>query len=331
LFLALQRAILALVLLGLVACATPTAPLAALQSEWPADLPARAQINNLAFIAQEDYQCGPAALAMVAAHAGVQRDMAAWVQQVYVPGRQGAFQIELLAASRRNGLPGFVIAPRIEVLLREVAAGHPVLVLQNLAFAWRPVWHFAVLTGYDKEQGKVTLHSGRTENMQMSLVTFERTWARADRWAMLALPPAQLPAQLINPLGNQPAHQPQDASSIDGYVAAVVALERVNPAAAQTAYNTVLASWPRHPIALLGAGNTAYALGQRDAAQAAYRAAVQIDPGNGDAWNNLAQVLLDQGQRDEALQAAQRAVASAGPRLAAYQALLRDIVLFHPK
>ncbi len=334
-FLALQRAILALVLLGLVACATATAPLAALQSEWPADLPSRAQINKLAFIAQEDYQCGPAALAMVAAHAGVQRDLATWVQQVYVPGRQGAFQVELLAASRRNGLPGFVIAPRIDVLLREVAAGHPVLVLQNLAFAWRPVWHFAVLTGYDKEQGKVTLHSGRTENMQMSLITFERTWARADRWAMLALPPAQLPAQLHNlmrnPPGDQPAHPPQEASSIDDYLAAVVALERVNPAAAQTAYNTVLATWPRHPVALLGAGNTAYALGQRDAAQAAYRAAVQIDPDNGDAWNNLAQVLLDQGQRDQALQAAQRAVASAGPRLAVYQALLRDIELFSSK
>jgi tetratricopeptide (TPR) repeat protein len=328
LLLALQRAILALVLLGLTACATPTVPLAALQSQWPADLPTRAQINNLAFIAQEDYQCGPAALAMVAAHAGVQRDMATWVQQVYVPGRQGAFQIELLAASRRNGLPGFVIAPQIEIVLREVAAGHPVLVLQNLAFAWRPVWHFAVVTGYDKEQGNVTLHSGRTENMQMSLITFERTWARADRWAMLALPPAQLPAQLTYQTPLHPADQPADTSSIDGYVAAIVALERENPGAAQTAYATVLKTWHGHPIALLGAGNTAYALGQRDAAQAAYRAAVQVDPRNGDAWNNLAQVLLDQGQREQALQAAQRAVATAGPRLAAYQALLHEIMLF---
>jgi hypothetical protein len=323
---------MALVLLGLAACATPTLPLAALQSHWPADLPARAQISDLSFIAQEDYQCGPAALAMVAAHAGVQRDMATWVQQVYVPGRQGAFQIELLAASRRNGLPGFVIAPQIEVVLREVAAGHPVLVLQNLAFSWQPVWHFAVVTGYDKKQGRVTLHSGRTENMQMSLITFERTWARADRWAMLALPPTQLPAQLANPLTDRLAgplsNQQPDTSVADDYVAAVVALERVNPAAAQTAYTTVLKTWPKHPIALLGAGNTAYALGQWDTAETAYRAAVQIDPHNGDAWNNLAQVLLDQGHRDQALQAAQRAVATAGPRLAAYQALLHEIVLF---
>ena len=296
--------------LWLSGCATPTLQLATLQAQWPADLPAQAQISNVPFIAQEDYQCGPAALAMAAQHAGVQRDMAMWVEQVYVPARQGALQTEMLAASRRNGLPAYTLAPRIDALLREVAAGNPVLVLQNLAFGWSPVWHYAVVTGFDQAQGTVTLHSGRTASMPMPLTTFERTWARADRWAMVALAPQRLPATAL----------------ADAYVASVVALERVQPAAAQAAYAAALRAWPAHRTALMGAGNSAYALGQLVAAQQAYRAAAQAYPQDGDAWNNLAQVLLDTGQHRAALQAAQQAVAAGGKRAVQYQNLLQEIV-----
>jgi tetratricopeptide (TPR) repeat protein len=296
--------------LWLSGCATPTAQLAELQAQWPADLPTQAQISNVPFIAQEDYQCGPAALAMAAQHAGVQRDMATWVAQVYVPARQGALQTEMLAASRRNGLPAYTLAPRIDALLREVAAGNPVLVLQNLAFGWSPVWHYAVVIGFDQAQGTVTLHSGRTASMPMLLTTFERTWARADRWAMVALAPQRLPA----------------TAQADAYVASVVALERVQPAAAQAAYATALQAWPAHRIALLGSGNSAYTLGQLGAAVKAYSAATQAYPQDGDAWNNLAQVLLDTGQHRAALEAAQRAVAVGGSRAVQYRTLVQEIV-----
>jgi tetratricopeptide (TPR) repeat protein len=300
---------LALVVLWLAGCAAPMPQTAGLRSDWPMGLPRQALIGGVPFIAQEDYQCGPAALAMVAGHAGVQRDVSTWVQQVYVPARQGALQPEMLAASRRNGLVAYPLAPRLEALLREVAAGHPVLVLQNLSFSFSPVWHYAVVIGFDAAQGSVTLHSGRTDKLQVPITTFERTWARAAHWALLALPPQRLPA----------------TAEADTYVAAVAALERAQPAAAQTAYASALAAWPSHRVALMGAGNSAYALGQTERAATAYRAAAQAYPQDGDAWNNLAQALLDLGQRAQALQAAQRAVAIGGSRLAQYRALEQNI------
>lgn len=296
---------LALAVLWLAGCATRMPQTAALQTAWPADVPQQAQIAGVPFIAQDDYQCGPAALAMVAGHAGVQQSLATWVQQVYVPARQGSLQLEMLAASRRAGLPAYVLAPRLSAVLREVAAGNPVLVLQNLSFSFSPVWHYAVVIGFDAEQGSVMLHSGRTEKLHMPLTTFERTWQRANHWAMLALPPQRLPA----------------TAEADAYVAAVVALERVQPRAAQTAYASALKAWPTQRIALLGAGNAAYTLGQREAAVQAYRAATQAHPQDADAWNNLAQVLLEQGHHAAALQAVQRAVALGGERAAQYRAL----------
>ncbi|MGA8514321.1 MAG: PA2778 family cysteine peptidase [Burkholderiaceae bacterium] len=306
---AMRCAAVVMMMLWLAGCATRMPQTVALQTTWPADVPQQAQITSVPFIAQDDYQCGPAALAMVAQHAGVPQSLATWVQQVYVPARQGSLQSEMLAASRRNGLVAYPLAPRLDALLREVAAGHPVLVLQNLAFAFSPVWHYAVVIGFDAAQGSVTLHSGRTENLHMPLTTFERTWARAEHWAMLALPPQRLAA----------------TAQADAYVAAVVALERVQPGAAQTAYATALKAWPTHRIALLGAGNSAYTLGQKEAAVQAYRAAAQAYPQDGDAWNNLAQVLMEQGQYGAALQAVQRAVAIGGSRLAQYRALEQSI------
>ena len=288
-------------------CATPQ--MAALKAQWPDSLATRVSLKNVPFYPQEEHQCGPAALATVAGVAGVTLQPEALVAQVYLPGREGALSIELLAATRRNGLLPYPLQPRVEDLMREVAAGNPVLVLQNLAFAWYPVWHYAVVIGFDRERNVLILNSGRSERLEMSLFTFERTWARADHWAMLALPPGQLPA----------------TAQTTSYVEAAAALERVNPAAAQQAYAAAARQWPQERAALLGLGNTAYALGQREAAITAYRVAIAQHADFADAWNNLAQALLDDGQRAQAAQAIARAIALGGTRLPRYLELQQEI------
>jgi tetratricopeptide (TPR) repeat protein len=295
----------ALVVLG--GCATPQ--VSNLQARWPTDLPLNAELTEVPFFAQEDFECGPAALAMVAQAAGVKVTPDALVDQVYLPGRKGSLQPEMLAATRRQGLMAYPLKPALEDVLREVAAGHPVLVFQNLAFPIYPVWHYAVVVGFDREQQLLWLRSGRTARMEISWSAFERTWARGQYWAMLALKPTVLPATA-------------DAAT---YTTAAATLELVNVANAQKAYTTALQRWPDDRAALLGAGNTAYALGQREAAAKAYRQAIAKHPDFADGWNNLAQVLLELGRRAEAGKAISRAVALAGPRLPAYLALQAQI------
>lgn len=291
------------ILLVLGGCATPQ--VSSLRQHWPADIEASSEIKDVPFFPQEEYECGPAALAMVLQKAGVAVLPAQLVEQVYLPGRKGSLQLELLVASRRNGLPAYLLQPKLEALLREVAAGNPVLVLQNLSLAFYPVWHYAVVIGFDRDRNQLILHSGRNARLEMSLFTFERTWARGDYWAMLALPLAKLPVTA------EPA----------AFALSVTALERINPGAAQTAYATALKQWPTQRAMLLGAGNTAYALGQLQAAASAYQAAVQAHPDFADGWNNLAQALLELGRRPQASAAIARAVALGGARLPQYQTL----------
>jgi tetratricopeptide (TPR) repeat protein len=294
-------------LLGLAGCATPQ--VSQLDQRWPANLPSVVQIRDVPFFPQEQYHCGPAALAMVAQTAGVPVLPDDLIDQVYLPGRQGSLQVEMLAASRRQGLLAYPLAPQLEDLLREVAGGNPVLVLQNLAFSFSPLWHYAVVIGFDRERNTIMLHSGVTERLEMSLFTFERIWARGDYWSMVALQPSRLPVTA----------QPE------AYTAAAAALERVKPAAAQTAYATALTAWPGQRAAMLGAGNTAYAQGQLERAAAAYQAAASQHPDFADAWNNLAQVRFEQGRFQEAAAAVARAVALGGARAERYLTLQAKI------
>ncbi len=300
--------VLVLTVLLTAGCATPQ--VSALLAQHPAALPGRAELGTVPFYPQELYQCGPAALATVLVYAEVATSPEALAPQVYLPERQGSLQAEMVAVTRRHGLVAYRIALRLEDVLREVAAGNPVIVLQNLAFGFAPLWHYAVVIGYDLPQEEIILRSGTTFRLVMTLSNFERTWARSGYWAMVALPPERLPS----------------TAAAEAYVAAAAALERVSSTAGRRAYGTALARWPGNLVARIGSGNTAYAMKDLVAAEAAYRQATRDHPHAADAWNNLAQTLLELDRKDEALAAAKRAVDLGGPRLAQYQATLKSIV-----
>ena len=285
-----------ILLLGLAGCATPQ--LQALLSSGHADLPQKAELQSVPFYPQEEYQCGPAALAMVLEAGGKAIDPAALRAQVYIPDRQGSLQVEMLAATRRNGFVAVELNPKLSDLFAEIAAGNPVVVLQNLALDWVPAWHYAVAVGYDLQDEKIVLRSGKEQRLEMTMSTFERTWQRGGYWAMLALPPGRFPATV------RPAE----------YMSAVTKLEKAGPPEpARAAYQAALERWPDQFTALMGSGNTAYRAGDLEGAERAFRRATVVYPKSAAAHNNLAQTLSDLDRYDEALAEARLAVGLGGP------------------
>ena len=164
------------------ACATPEA--AHLRDEQR--VPLRGSVKDPVFFAQQTKQCGPAALAMTLAQSGVQVTPSDLVAEVYNPGREGSLTLAILSATRRHGRIAYPV-DSLEHLLREVSEGRPVLVLQNLGLEWYPIWHYAVVIGYDFDHETITLHSGETPFHVMPMATFEATWARSGHWGLLAL------------------------------------------------------------------------------------------------------------------------------------------------
>lgn len=296
-----------LLLLFLGGCATQSH---SLMQASGSDLPRRQELSSTPFFPQELYQCGPAALATVLQAADIAVTPEQLVPQVFIPQREGSLQTEMIAAGRRNGAMSMTIPPRLDALLTEVASGTPVVVLQNLSLAAFPVWHYAVVIGFDLDKGNIVLRSGTTERLVMPLTTFENTWARSDYWAMVALPPGRLPV----------------TAEEDSAVPALVALEKVvAPERAQAAYASGLKRWPDNLTLQLGLGNSAYSAGQLDTAASAFEKAVEMHPQSVPALNNLATVLADKGDLSAARNAAERAVALGGKWADAARTTLESI------
>jgi len=235
------------------------------------------------FFPQTEYQCGPAALATLLVHSGVDTNPDALSPQVYLPGRQGSLQIELVAATRRHGRIPFILPPDVDALLAELRAGRPVLLLQNLGTRSTPVWHYAVLTGYDLERNGFLLNSGDVQGMQTPAPTLLRTWNWGGNWALVALPPGDFPATAADEDATRYLHSVADFEVVAGSAAAAVAWR----AAAQ--------KWPQHPEPLLALGNHAYAQGRLQDAAEWYTQGLQLKPGNVVLANNLAAVLGELG------------------------------------
>lgn len=292
----------------LVAGCAGTPQTAALRAAPPAQLLAPRLLAQVPFVPQDDYQCGPAALAMALAAGGVQADVDALTAQVYVPARQGSLQPEMLAAARRHGRLAVELPPRLDAVLAEVAGGLPVIVLQNLSLPAAPVWHYAVVIGFDLTRDEIVLHSGRTESQRLPLAVFERTWARSGHWAMVAADPRSPPAGVAD----------------ESLLTAAAALERVDAPAARATYEALTARAPQLTNAWFGLGNSALAGGDAAAARAAFERALTLAPDHADAWNNLAHALLALRQPQQAIAAARRAVTLGGPRLDRYRQTLAE-------
>ncbi|MBI3547357.1 MAG: PA2778 family cysteine peptidase [Gammaproteobacteria bacterium] len=270
------------------------------------------ELTTVPFFPQEAYQCGPAALATVLNSNGVAITPEELSSEVYLPKRKGSLQLELISATRRQGRIPYVLRPQLESIFAEVSSGNPVLILQNLSFWWYPMWHYAVVVGFDLPHDQLILRSGREQRHLVPIEVFERTWRRGDYWAMVVVPPDRLPFT---------------AEEIP-YVQSVAALERLSRwNETSEAYRSALKRWPKSLGAQMGLGNSRYALGDLAGAEKAFHQATQDHPAAGAAFNNLAQTLADQGRWHEAQRAAQQAVQIGGPQIETFRETLKQIDL----
>lgn len=241
----------------------------------PEQIKASAELLNTPFYPQEQYQCGPAALATMAAAADIDVTPDELVSQVYIPERHGSLQIEMLATARSLGLLTQKLNPELLDLLKEIDAGNPVLVFQNLSYDFYPLWHYAVVVGYDLPKQQLVLRSGTIKRHLISFKTFERTWQRVHHWAYVLLPAGQI-ARTVSAqnylLGSLDFEQTQ------GSRAALPALEQG------------VKHWSGNSQLRLALANSQYALGEFQPALKTLLMELQNDPLHANAWNNIAYI-----------------------------------------
>ncbi len=238
------------------------------------------ELTEVPFFAQDQYQCGPAALATILASDGVDVTPQQLVPLVYVPDRHGSLQAELLAATRSRGRVPYVMRNTLAPILKELRSGQPVLVLQNLGFERWPLWHYAVLIGFDPDNEKFLLRSGTTRRQQSNAHSFLASWDLAGRWSMVAAP----------------ANAPPASADVLGWLQAVAPFESNGDlATAVEGYEAAVARWPEAAMAWTALGNARYLQQQFAASAAAYQQALTLSPELWTARNNLVQAIIAQG------------------------------------
>jgi hypothetical protein len=307
----LRRCAVVVVATALGACAGPTSLQQVVARQ---QLPATVELTGTPFFAQTDYQCGPAALATLLGAAGAPVAPEALVAEIYLPGRRGSLQPEIVAAIRERAFVPYVVEQDLAALLGELDAGRPVLVLQRLGIGPWPAWHYAVLAGYDAGTGKLILRSGTEARRLMSIRQFMLTWDRAERWGVVALPAGVIPA----------------APNFMHYMTAVAGLESLGKArgAVWKAYEAASREWPDEPLTWLGIANMAAADADWVTAERGFSQAVARAPDDVAAHNNHAESLRRLGcvrAAQEAIASAQRLVAPGHPLHATVQATAADV------
>lgn len=295
-----------IILLLLSACARNPV---LLQSTY-SDLPPQVELQSVPFYAQTEFQCGPATLAMVLNHQGIETDVEQLIPQVFLPERDGSVQPEMLATVRRYEQLAYPIRGTMDALLGHLAAGDPVVVMQNLALPIYPMWHYAVAIGYDLRNETLILRSGEVERHSMSFSRFDATWARTERWGFVVAAPGTLPAGIT----------------------ARNALEAISAYEEGHGPKATLSSWQafveRHPANAMGQfalGNAFYADQQPDKASEAFERATELDKEMGAAWLNLGLLLLQSDMPENAREALTNAAAIAGDWQTRAQQLLDEI------
>ena len=193
------------------------------------------ELVDTSFFPQKKYQCGPAALATVLQSSGLFVTPDGVASQVYLPGRKGSLQAEIMAATRGYSRLPYLINGTLAALIAELEAGRPVLVLQDYGLAGLRMYHYAVVVG--GVEHTFILRSADEKRLLMEKEDFLRTWKRAGYWGMVVLQAGEFPAILDR----------------KKYLAAAASLEgagKLEPAA--LFYRALLSRYPAYNDALFG-------------------------------------------------------------------------------
>ncbi|HSR73387.1 MAG TPA: PA2778 family cysteine peptidase, partial [Sulfurovum sp.] len=210
-----------------------------------------------------------------------------------IPAKGGTLQVELVSTARANGLLVYPLDPTFDALLAELEKQHPVIVLVNRGYAWHPLWHYAPVTGYDKEKQTVLMHFSDRPNEAMPISTFMALWERSGNWGVVLLPPGRLPASASPKLFLRAAYDLEKTGMRDDAI---------------IAYKSALQRWPKDIDIHFALANAYYHSDRFSEAEQSYRKLLSFEPAHPMALNNLADLLCRMGRQKDALRVIGKAV-----------------------
>lgn len=247
---------------------------------------AAVELKDVPYYAQDGQQGAPAALAMLLGGSGVQAAPAEIAALVVDRQAGEVTPAAVRAVPAHFGRFGHVLrSKQLDLdVVREVQAGHPVLLLLHGGLVLKQ-WQYAVVIGVDPPNSNFILRSGGEQRKVISYGALIASWKDSAYWAMLALRPGEIP---------------EDATAAEWLAGAAQMEQSGKSEPAVQAYTAVTQRWPDEAQAWLGLGRGYYALHNLRGATVAYNNAAKLWPNSAAAHNGLAQALVERQCADQA-------------------------------
>ncbi len=143
-------------------------------------------IEHVPFFAQEDYQCGPSALAGVLNYWGVKVTPDEISKEIFSKAARGTLNIDMLLYSQKRGFNAVQYDGSLSDLKKNIDSGFPLIVMVDLGISFFKANHFMVVTGYNEEG--VIVNSGREKDKFFYEKDFLKAWGKTDYWTLLIKP-----------------------------------------------------------------------------------------------------------------------------------------------
>ncbi len=259
---------------------------------------------------QDSYHCGPSSLATVFEKERIAFDYSDLLKHTFTPGLKGTLQPQMKATARKYGLIPYETGKSLKDILLELSNDTSVIVLFNLGLKTLPVWHYSVVTGYDKIEKKVFLSAPNGLETWMSFEEFETFFERGGKWGISLIKPPKLP----------------QTSTESDIIAAILDMYEIDQKEiAKQAAVAHLSNNPSSYAAMVLVANIYLKEDDYRSAAFMYNEILKIMPDEPSVLNNLATSLLKQKKYDEAKKYALKAVKIGGKFVQNYQNTLSEI------
>lgn len=146
-------------------------------------------ISGVPFFPQNEYRCGPAALASVIGYYGAGAQMDEVAREVYSEKLKGTLPMDLLIFAKSKGFEAKYYKGSIGDVRESLRRGEPLILFLNLGYDFYPVGHYIVAVGMD--EGALYAHSGTEKEKAFTLRELDKAWSRTGYSTLLVRPKAR--------------------------------------------------------------------------------------------------------------------------------------------
>jgi predicted double-glycine peptidase len=145
-------------------------------------------LSGVPFFPQEDYQCGPAALATVMNYwytrqGGAERiGIDEITKAIYSPGARGVLPSDLENYPKKKGFSAQQFRGSMRDIRDHIDRGIPLILFVEYGLSFYQLNHFLVVTGYTRDG--IIVNSGRREREMITNSDLEKVWKKTGYWAL---------------------------------------------------------------------------------------------------------------------------------------------------